>query len=140
MVARTPMAIARRRYSTQVRGARERGIAWKFTFETWWDVWQRSGRWAQRGPGAGQYVMSRPGDVGDYSPENVKIVLSEENTWESIETRLRGVVRGWRYRPDCSKSKPYQVYLSQKYVGVYATPEEASAAYRDAANRLRRAA
>jgi hypothetical protein len=57
-------------------------IEWHFTFETWLDLWLKSGHWHQRGRGRGQYVMSRIGDVGPYAPWNVEIKLHSENASE----------------------------------------------------------
>lgn len=66
------------RYIRQRNSARKRGIEWRFTFPQWWAAWQESGKWAQRGRGAG-YCMARHGDSGPYSPENVYICTIGEN-------------------------------------------------------------
>src|SRR5437660_337438 len=49
------------------------------TLEEWWKIWCDSGRWAERGCRRGQYVMSRPGDVGPYAAWNVRICTAAEN-------------------------------------------------------------
>ena len=46
---------------------------WTITFEEWWDIWEKSGHWDQRGCKQGQYCMSRIGDQGEYSSTNVFI-------------------------------------------------------------------
>src|SRR5690349_23454312 len=75
---RTPMGA----YQRQRHNAAVRGIEWRFpNFWSWWQVWEKSGRWAERGRGRG-YVMSRFGDVGPYSPENVHIISATENVAE----------------------------------------------------------
>ncbi len=79
-VARPDMPITA--YTQQVGNARMRGIEWRFTFGTWWAVWLASGQWDKRGRTTGNYVMSRFGDVGPYSPDNVKIVTNTENICE----------------------------------------------------------
>jgi hypothetical protein len=73
---------ARHAYSTQRAGAEKRGIGWEFTLETWWEVWAKSGKWAQRGTSSDSYVMARAGDVGPYSPGNVRIATQFENMAE----------------------------------------------------------
>lgn len=69
-------------YHKQRDNAKARGIAWEFTPATWFDVWESSGRWVQRGHRVGQYVMARIGDVGPYAPSNVRIVPSSTNAAE----------------------------------------------------------
>ena len=77
--------IAKLRYNQQKAGAKSRGIEWLFTFETWREMWEKSGKWEQRGAGKGKYVMSRPGDKGPYSPDNVVIKTHSENVIEAHE-------------------------------------------------------
>lgn len=72
----------RGRYSIQKRSAKKRGIEWQFTFETWWEWWQKSGHWEERGDERGKYCMSRRGDVGPYSPGNCYCNLFENNNRE----------------------------------------------------------
>lgn len=71
-------------YVTQRGNAKYRGIPWLFTFDSWLLVWEASGHWEDRGVKRGQYVMSRFGDVGPYSPENVEIKTASENCSEAI--------------------------------------------------------
>jgi len=73
------------KYLRQKVNAKNRGLKWEFTFETWWKVWQDSGKWEQRGRGAGQYCMCRIRDEGSYNPENVQVKLMEENSRENNE-------------------------------------------------------
>jgi len=80
------------RYHQQKAGAWKRGIEFLLTFEEWWDVWQKSGKWEQRGKYAGQYVMARFGDKGAYEVENVRICTVGENT---VENTQRLPVRGF---------------------------------------------
>lgn len=69
----------RGKFNRQKVRARERGISWCLTFEEWWEIWQKSGKWHLRGNKTWQYVMARYGDVGPYSPENVYIASFSEN-------------------------------------------------------------
>lgn len=59
--------------------AQGRGIAFEFTFDEWWQIWESSGRWAERGIRRGQYVMARFGDQGAYAIGNVEIITCGEN-------------------------------------------------------------
>jgi hypothetical protein len=76
-------------YVRQRDTAKSRGIEWRFTFVTWWAMWDASGKWALRGrtKGLGGWEMSRPGDVGPYSPDNVVICTHKENMAE-VQARL----------------------------------------------------
>lgn len=62
--------------------AKKRGVQFLMTFEEWWDIWQTSGRWEQRGHFRGQYVMARYGDAGPYVVGNVRICTCSENLAE----------------------------------------------------------
>ncbi len=68
-------------YSVQKRKAKQRKIPWHFTFETWWEVWEQSGKWDERGVQG--YAMCRNGDTGPYSPTNVRIDTFANNTLEN---------------------------------------------------------
>lgn len=58
---------------------RARTIGFELTFEEWWDIWQKSGHWEDRGRGKGSYVMSRVNDQGPYKVGNVFINTQENN-------------------------------------------------------------
>ena len=70
------------KYKTQMKNAEIRGIPWEFTFDTWWKLWEESGKWDQRGRGSDQYQMCRTGDTGPYSPSNVRIDTTLSNHHE----------------------------------------------------------
>jgi hypothetical protein len=64
--------------------ASQRGILFLLTFPEWWEIWQASGHWHERGKGRGQYVMARKGpDIGPYAVGNVEIILASENVAQS---------------------------------------------------------
>ena len=67
-----------RKYLSHKSGAASRGIPFLFTFEQWWEIWQHSGHWHERGHGKDKYCMARPGDIGPYAVGNVKIVTNSE--------------------------------------------------------------
>ena len=74
------MRIAKKRYWQQKGSAHIRGLVFSLSFEEWWDIWQQSGPWEERGRGTGQYCMSRRGDRGGYTAENVFIQLHSDNS------------------------------------------------------------
>lgn len=126
-------------YVSQRHSAAVRGIDWQLTFSEWIDVWKSSGRLALRGVGVGRYCMCRRGDVGPYAAGNVFIALATENSRDGLSVAVErtpsmrdgssrlGVGRGWTFRDGAKK--PYQVVVRKKYIGIYATQEEAEAAY-----------
>lgn len=135
---------AARAYVQQKKNAADRSIEFSLTFPQWWAVWQKSGKWEQRGRGHG-YVMARTGDIGPYAVGNIYICTQSQNSKDSyIKTpasvraakraanpnvrSLLGCGKGWAYVPSAGK-KPYQVVVRAKYIGIFATPEEAHAAY-----------
>jgi len=67
-------------FGVQRANAKRRGIEWKLTFEEWWEIWEKSGKWEQRGRHAEQYCMGRRWDTGAYEKGNVAIVTSSWNS------------------------------------------------------------
>jgi hypothetical protein len=72
----------KRKFYAHRCNARRRGIEFILTFEEWFQIWQDSGYWDQRGLGKNQYVMSRYGDQGPYSITNVFIQMNCDNVRE----------------------------------------------------------
>jgi hypothetical protein len=70
------------KFKIQKRNTILRGIPFSMTFEEWWEIWQQSGHWSERGRERGKYQMARLGDRGGYEVGNVKIILSEDNRAE----------------------------------------------------------
>jgi len=77
------------KYHTQHTGARNRGIDWHFTFESWLEWWGDDIE--KRGNKSGQLVMARNGDTGPYHPDNVRKITCNENHRESCQNGL-----GWQ--------------------------------------------
>lgn len=126
------------KFAGQRRQAKQRGIEWLLTFDEWFGIWQQSGHWEQRGRKSGEYVMARHGDIGPYSADNVYICLASDNHSHAhangriprrpkAPARNKRVVRGWTYLN--GRRLPYQVMSGARYVGCFATEEEATAAY-----------
>ncbi len=65
-------------YGNHKHSAIKRGIPFLYTFEQWSEWWLMDDRWSRRGRKAGQLQMSRKGDNGPYSPDNVECVTKEQ--------------------------------------------------------------
>ncbi len=124
------------KFRQQRSSAKARGVEWLMTFDEWWGVWEASGRWGQRGNRDGQYVMGRHGDVGAYAVGNVSIILSNEN--HAIQ---RGHDNGLPIGVCRVKGRPYfRAARRSVFLGYFATPELAHAAYLAAGEQFARAA
>lgn len=66
------------RFIRQRNNAKNRGIAWEMTFRQWWDIWQKSGHYADL-KGIGTYCMARLADGGPYAANNVYICTFAQN-------------------------------------------------------------
>lgn len=148
-------------FCRQRQSAKNRGIEWSLTLADWWSVWQESGKWPERGRGHGHYVMSRYGDEGMYTLENVFIQLADCNGIDApLRDRLQldsarkaGVARhaarleltlpmGVQRAPGYTGrlgGRPYYAYRTlggvQKFLGAFTTVEEAEAAHIAAGNK-----
>jgi len=69
----------RGQYTVHKANAKQRGIEFTLTFDQWWTLWQRSGKWAKRGNRKGCYVVCRKGDEGPYAQGNVFIGPFDQN-------------------------------------------------------------
>jgi len=104
------------RYHQHKGKALYRGIEFLLTFDEWWDIWQASGKWEQRGRRRDQYVMARYKDTGAYEPSNVKICLVGENVGESNQgmdypaERRAAVTKAWW--TNASKKKRTELSLA----------------------------
>lgn len=74
---------AKAKWFAHRQNAKRRNIDFTFTFEQWLQFWLDSGHWHERGiKTANNYVMSRIGDKGPYSPDNVVIKSNRANVLE----------------------------------------------------------
>jgi hypothetical protein len=67
--------------------AKRRGIAWELTLAEWWEIWDRSGKYPQRGKETGQYCMARRWDFGPYAAHNVEIQTVSANHATRVQRR-----------------------------------------------------
>lgn len=116
----------------QKRTSKSRGIGFEMNLRQWWDLWQASGKWEQRGRGRGHYCMARIRDTGPYAIGNVQIVSIEQNAAEArynnptkrhADPAERGI-----YFLYPNHSKPWSAKYGNKSLGLYATKEEAASA------------
>ncbi len=121
---------ARIAYHSQKKGAKERGIEWLFTFDTWLEGWIASGYWELRGRNKGKYQMCRKDDEGPYSPDNVYYDTTENNGLFAHEKQKRS--QQWvEYVDQLKKHGRPGGYTSKKVIihGIeYASAVEAAKA------------
>ena len=98
--------------------ARRKGIKWEFTLDSWLKVWIESKHFHERGKKRGQYCMARYGDVGPYSPTNVKIILSSDNVREAQLGRL--ISEETRLNMKKPKSKKHRANMSKAHKARWA--------------------
>jgi hypothetical protein len=79
-------------FARQKGMAKYRNIDWHLSFDEWYDIWIQSGKWELRGRGEGKYCMSRKGDTGSYSINNVYINECVKNSGDKF--------RGTKQSPD----------------------------------------
>lgn len=114
-------------YFNQRKSAKGRKIEWNLTFPQWYDIWRSSGKLDERGRGQGKYVMARKFDLGGYVAGNIYICLATENNSERNDKKYN-LPMGVK-----SKGNKYEAIKmiggKSFRVGIFDTPEEASAAY-----------
>lgn len=85
------------KFSKQKTSAKRRGVKWEFNFSSWWSVWEKSGKWDNRGRSG--FVMGRKKDEGSYCASNVEIITSKQNGLEAT------INRPWKSRIYKDESK-----------------------------------
>jgi hypothetical protein len=70
-----------RQYQVHRCNAKQRNIDWQFTYDTWIEWWGAD--ITSRGASKGKLVMARTGDIGPYSPDNVRKATHGENISEA---------------------------------------------------------
>ncbi|KRB22697.1 sigma factor-like helix-turn-helix DNA-binding protein [Mesorhizobium sp. Root172] len=157
-------------YRDQERSAKRRNIEWSMTILEWWDIWQKSGKWALRGRGQG-YMMCRFGDAGPYAVGNVYIATGVHNGTVQPNNPYRlghpdhddvvaAMVRNGFKRHYIDQHRTHvglpkgvtlhkgsgrytaQVSIKgmNRYLGMFSTPEQAHEAYMSAISDVVRAA
>lgn len=75
-------------YKSHKTSAKQRGVEFLLTFEEWWEIWDASGKWYERGKQTNHYVMARFGDTGPYAVGNVRVCTSQENNSEAHRGKI----------------------------------------------------
>lgn len=115
-------------FAAQRRNANDRGIAWEFNLWQWWSVWERSGKWSERGCGYDRYVMCRKGDVGPYATDNVYIALGTHNT--SVRPQKKSGLPTGVAKQNGGRFVAKRMIDGRKHrIGSFNTAEEAGIAY-----------
>lgn len=92
-IKQRPDHVERHKYACHKSKAKSRGIEFNLTYDEWWDIWQKSGKWEERGARKGQYVMSRYNDMGAYRVGNVFIQPHEDNRREAMLGKPANYIR-----------------------------------------------
>lgn len=142
-------------WHSQRSNAKTRGVEWNISLWDWWDIWQKSGKWDERGRGVDKYVMCRFGDSGAYEVGNVYIATCSHNCsvqpnnpyrkshpgFDEASVRLRqrrlgppvAKANGLPVGVTAIRGGRYQAQMSidgkNTYLGTFRTPEEAHSAY-----------
>ena len=106
-------------------------MEWQLKFWEWWTIWLESGKWDDRGRGDG-FVMSRHGDTGPYSKENVFIQWARRNNSERRD-KTSGLPMGVVKVKNGFAAQAMKNGKLRRY-GQYQTPEVAELAYLIAIN------
>jgi len=84
-------------FRSQRNQAKHCRVKWDLTFAEWWEVWQSSGKWDQRGKGAGHYFLARKNLSLPFQSGNVEVV--ECASYHSLRrSQERESGRGWHSR------------------------------------------
>lgn len=89
------MSTPYRKWQAHKYRALNRGIEFNLSFEDWYNIWEQSGKWEQRGRGAGCYVMCRYNDIGPYALGNVYIDTQENNLYKNGNARCKKQTPEW---------------------------------------------
>ena len=87
------MTKTKRQFWNHQQRAKRKGIPFELTFDEWYKIWIESGHYENKGTKRGQFVMSRYGDKGGYTIDNVHIQTVGENTKEAFTTNNADFIR-----------------------------------------------
>jgi hypothetical protein len=78
------------KFLKQRSNARSRGVPFNLTFQQWWDIWEESGKYKDRGRGRRGFVMHRINDRRPYEVGNAEIISAVDNFRETMEAHYIG--------------------------------------------------
>lgn len=122
---------ARLAWRTQRRNSARRGILFELSVMEFWNVWDASGKWSQRGRGAGRFCMSRIDERSGYLVGNVRVIDNSDNA--RLARLEKPCVRREKDKQGVylllpGYYKPYGARYGRKFLGFFETEEEAYAA------------
>ena len=91
------------RFQAQRKDFQKIGVVWLLPFAQWWAVWQRSGKWQQRGRGNG-YRLARINTARGYVLGNVQIIGGSDHMSDTQNMRYGNPLRHVNdvYVPECA--------------------------------------
>lgn len=89
-------------------------VEMRLTFEQWWQIWESSGKWEQRGHSKGQYCMCRYNDLGHYEPGNVFIDLHSRNVIAAQTGNTKGCANKGKPKPPRSAEHRAKISAANK--------------------------
>jgi len=73
----------------------KRNIEWDLTFDQWITWWLNTGHFSERGVGKGKYCMSRIGDKGGYTLDNIFCQTFVQNFLDGTRGKQGGHHTKW---------------------------------------------
>ena len=113
-------------FREQRNNAKHRGIEWKLSYKQWLDWWNETGHFDSRGRSKGGFCMSRIGDSGPYSLENIECKTIAENSREALTRKsTKPAEQTGVFKILCGTNKPYLAKYGRVRIGFYETAEDA---------------
>jgi hypothetical protein len=107
-----------RKHATMIRG-----IEWKLEPLEWWQIWESSGHWHERGKLSHQYCMARKEDKGAYEIGNVIIITNAEN--HAMRNRNKEIYRHTQeFKDNLAESNRRRVWSNDSRARVGAATKE----------------
>ena len=70
---------AKQKYYSHRNRAKRANIEWQLTFDEWYNWWQQTGHWNDRGRAGHNYHMCRYNDIGPYALHNIYCDTNSNN-------------------------------------------------------------
>ncbi len=65
-------------FTAQRDSARHRGIVWALSLPAWWQIWQASGHWTERGASGDRFTLARVDPKAGFTQDNVAVMRLRE--------------------------------------------------------------
>lgn len=83
-----------RAYTYQRNNALRRGLQWELSRAEWLSLWERSGKWAQRGRGGDKYGLCRIDPRAPFRADNIAVMRNADAARENIAIVHRDIRTG----------------------------------------------